>query len=140
MSNHLGNIGPTPSDITQRRHVVAGILLAFLFILTWSFGHFRGWSTLTDNQPQQRTISIARGIDVNTAAWWEFAQLPGLGESLSRRIVDYRDHSKEMRHFESPGDLLQVRGIGPTTLHRMAPFIRDKPSRLTAPRPTDSVR
>ncbi len=68
-------------------------------------------------------------IDPNTAAWYELAQLPGLGESLAKRITSYRTeqrarHGEQTPVFYSPADLTKVRGIGEKTVQRIAGFLR----------------
>lgn len=66
------------------------------------------------------------GIDPNTAEWYELAQLPGIGETVARRIVAYRsDHDSDADGvvFHSAADLDNVRGIGRRTLDRIAPFL-----------------
>lgn len=75
--------------------------------------------------------SVRRGIDPNTANWPEIALLPGLGESVGRRVVEYREHrcaearvgGNACRIFHCPGDLLAIRGIGPQTLARIGSFL-----------------
>lgn len=69
------------------------------------------------------------GIDPNTADWHELAQLPGIGESLARRIVAFRadvrasgDTARPV--FSRPGDLRRVSGIGDLTIHEVAPYLR----------------
>lgn len=59
-------------------------------------------------------------IDPNRAAAAELALLPGVGPSLAGAIVADRDASGP---FRSVGDLDRVRGIGPATLARVAPFV-----------------
>ncbi len=63
-------------------------------------------------------------VDVNKADWPELAEIPNIGETLARRIVEsrvkdglYRDHT----------DLRRVRGIGPRTLERMEPYLLPMP-------------
>lgn len=70
-------------------------------------------------------------IDPNKAAWHELATLPGLGEITARSIVAYRDSPRENRPanptpqaFSNAGDLTLVRGVGPITVRRMAPYLR----------------
>lgn len=60
-------------------------------------------------------------IDVNTADAEKLTELPGIGEALARRIVEYR---KEHGPFKSIDDLLNVRGIG----ERMLDKLRDRVS------------
>lgn len=59
-------------------------------------------------------------LDINTAAWPELTMLPGIGESLARRIVEYRETHGP---FATPEDLRQVRGLGPKTLHAIRPYL-----------------
>lgn len=70
-------------------------------------------------------------IDPNRAPWCEFTVLPRIGESLARRITEYRteasggtDGDARPPVFQSAADLDEVRGIGPKTVLRIAPFLR----------------
>ena len=48
-------------------------------------------------------------IDLNTAGERELTALPGIGEVLSRRILDYRE---QQGRFSAVEELLYVQGIG----------------------------
>jgi len=48
-------------------------------------------------------------IKINTAVAADFARLPGIGQALAQRIVDYRDKNGV---FFVKEDLKKVRGIG----------------------------
>ena len=48
-------------------------------------------------------------IDINTATVDQLQLLPGIGESLSQRIIDYR---KEHGDFTNIEELMNVSGIG----------------------------
>ena len=63
-------------------------------------------------------------IDVNRADWPELALLPGVGESLARRIVDARERDG---FFSNHEDLRRVKGIGPRTLDRLRPYLQPIP-------------
>jgi competence protein ComEA len=63
-------------------------------------------------------------VDINKADWPEFAELPELGETLARRIVDSR---ADAGAFGDHDDLLRVRGIGPRTLEKMKPYLLPMP-------------
>ena len=65
-------------------------------------------------------------VDLNSADWPELAQLPGIGETLARRIVESRRHDGR---FLDHNDLQRVRGIGPKTLERVRPYLRPMPER-----------
>lgn len=54
-------------------------------------------------------------VNVNTASPEELETLPGIGEVLAQRIVEYREAHGP---FKSPEDLLKIKGIGPKTLEK----------------------
>jgi competence protein ComEA len=60
-------------------------------------------------------------VDINTADWPELAQLPGIGDTLARRIVGSRELAGP---FRSHDDLRRVTGIGAKKLARIEPFLR----------------
>jgi competence protein ComEA len=66
-------------------------------------------------------LSAGQTIDINTASESELVQLPGVGPSLARRIVEYRAANGP---FQIPDDLQNVSGIGPTKYAKMEPFVR----------------
>jgi competence protein ComEA len=59
-------------------------------------------------------------IDINRADPWLLKALPGIGEVLAQRIVDYRRQDGDFRRIE---DLLKVTGIGPATFERIKDYI-----------------
>jgi len=70
-------------------------------------------------------LSAQYQVDVNAAQWPELAQLPGIGETMARRITDERvargnfaDH-QDLQH--------RVQGIGPRTLERIRPYLTPMP-------------
>ena len=61
-------------------------------------------------QPTATTEPETLGmIDINTATADQLQLLPGIGESLSQRIVDYRKQHGGFRNIE---ELMEVSGIG----------------------------
>ncbi len=63
-------------------------------------------------------------VDINKAEWFELAELPEVGETLARRIIELRT----MRGpFKDNNDLRRVRGIGPRTLEKMMPYLLPLP-------------
>lgn len=64
------------------------------------------------------TLGVAR------SHWPEIAQLPEIGETLARRIVESREAQGPFADHEQ---LLRVRGIGPRTLDRLRPYLRPMP-------------
>ena len=62
--------------------------------------------------PEEGEVTL---VDLNTAEAEELATLPGIGEGLAKRIVDYRT---EHGPFEGPEGLLEVSGIGQAKAER----------------------
>ena len=71
----------------------------------------------TDGSTQPTNLSP---VDLNTATVDELTTLPGIGETLARRIVSYRE---ENGPFESLGQLLDVEGIGEKKLEDILDYI-----------------
>ncbi len=70
-------------------------------------------------------------VDPNAAPWWELTVLPRVGEVTARTIVTYRESAgggtsiaRALPVFRRPADLARVRGIGPKTVTRIAPYLR----------------
>ena len=59
-------------------------------------------------------------VNLNTAEWSELAQIPGLGEVLARRIVEYRTAHGP---WQDVRDLQKVRGIGPKIFAAIRPYL-----------------
>jgi competence protein ComEA len=65
-------------------------------------------------------LDCAIQVDLNHADRSELLQLPGVGENLAQRILDYR---REHYGFGSMEELRKVRGVGPVTLERLRPLV-----------------
>jgi competence protein ComEA len=78
------------------------------------------WSSDSPKTPIDVFEQAGPALDLNRATKPELRLLPGLGDALAQRIVDFRT-----RHgsFKSVEDLRQVAGIGPKTLDRIRPFL-----------------
>ena len=59
-------------------------------------------------------------ININSADSWLLEALPGIGQDKAQAIVEYRTHHG---HFSRIEDLLNVEGIGETTLNRIRDLI-----------------
>jgi competence protein ComEA len=70
-----------------------------------------------DHGPR-RTVEFR--IDVNRADWPEFSLLPGIGETIARRIVASREADGD---FQTHDDLERVHGIGPAKLEAIRPYL-----------------
>mgnify|MGYP000914538251 FL=1 len=99
--------------------VAALVLLALGATLGWWVrqGGLQGRLLEVERAPALQASFL---VDVNAADWPELAQLPGIGEVLARRIVEYR-----LAHgpYVELRQLLEVRGIGPRMFERMEPHL-----------------
>jgi competence protein ComEA len=91
---------------------VTAVLLAF-----HAYGSTR-WATRPTTLEQGPPLTYR--VDLNQAGRAELMQLPGVGDSLAGQIEDYR---RQYGAFKSVDELIQVRGIGPTTLQRLRPWL-----------------
>ena len=95
-------------------------------------GAMAGW-WISQGGLQGRLVEVDRAphsmarfeVDINQADWPELSQLPTIGETLARRIVQSR---QQRGPFHDLDDLRRVRGIGPKTLETMRPYLRPMPS------------
>jgi len=98
-------------------------LLAFLAIAgmaaSWviSGGLSGGLVDIDEASP----LNASFQTDINTADWTELMQLPEIGETMARRIVESR---QQQGPFKSREDLQRVRGIGPRTMEKIRPYLR----------------
>ena len=81
--------------------------------------------------PQQRAgvLTVASGqqaavkVDLNSANTSELQTVPGIGEAIAIRIVEFR---QQHGVFERVDDLLDVRGIGVQSLEKLRPYLTVK--------------
>jgi competence protein ComEA len=96
--------------------LVAAAVVVIGSVHAWRVWHRQGVVDV-DTSPGR---SVEFRIDVNRADWPEFTLLPGVGETLARRIVDSRRAEGEFRTHE---DLCRVAGIGPVRLEAIRPYL-----------------
>jgi len=70
--------------------------------------------------PREGEDQSPQKIDINRAELWLLEALPGIGEVLAQRIVDYRSENGPFRRIE---DLLKVSGIGEATFENIKDYI-----------------
>lgn len=63
---------------------------------------------------RKRPLGPGERIDLNRASAAELMRLPGIGRSRAEAILAHRQRSP----FRSPGDVVQVKGIGPSWLEK----------------------
>ena len=74
------------------------------------------------NTEQSETSESADGrMDINTASYQQLQLLPGIGEALAQRIIDYRTEHGDFIAIE---DLMKVSGIGEKKFEALKPYIK----------------
>jgi competence protein ComEA len=112
-----------PKGLLRRRDQFAVALLALAAlagVVCWwmASGGGRGRLIEAEHAPPRRVEFL---VDVNSASWPELAQLPGIGETLARRIVDNR---RQRGPFTNLDDLVyRVPGIGPKKYRQIKPYL-----------------
>jgi len=69
---------------------------------------------------QKPAASEARPVDLNTADTMALESVPGIGKSLSQRIVAFREKNGP---FQSVDDLLKVQGVGEKSIQKLRPYL-----------------
>ena len=115
--------GPFPFRLRDQvlLAVVSAVALAFMAAYCWRTSHWGAEPIELERQPQHE---YDFKIDLNTATWVEWSQLPGIGPVLAHRIVDEREQNGPFRDID---DLHRVKGIGPKRIDAMRPYIRVEP-------------
>lgn len=72
--------------------------------------------SILGRQPDDNEVQL---VDINTATAREFIPLPGIGEKMAARILEYRE---EHGRFSSVDDLRNVRGIGVKKLEQIRKY------------------
>lgn len=85
--------------------------VALLALVVLTVGMIPPLSAAEENNP----------IDLNRATARELIQLPGVGEVIAKRIVDFREEHGPFKRVE---DLMKIKGIGEKSLKKIRPYIR----------------
>lgn len=107
------------------------LLVVFLCSLCLLLGFFVGrnhrddYKTLIPNNQIAETDAkqpiLDYRLNINTATTLQLQDLPGIGETIAQRIVDYREKNGA---FQSIDDLMNVEGIGEKKLQEIERLIK----------------
>lgn len=118
--------GKTPQSwlwLTKLDQTFVTVFVAvFLVLVGYHWATLGGWGMQpieVDRLPERQ---YDFRIDINSASWVEWTQIEGIGEATANKIIADRDTNGA---FKSIDDLLRVKGIGPKTLEKMRPFLRE---------------
>lgn len=99
-------------------HWLCYALMVAGFVAVWATGRV-GRSSLDAPEAHSHVHPpVLHRVNPNRAAWYELAELPGLGKTLAKRIVAYRADRRGAASdvsaivFRVPEDLQAIRGIG----------------------------
>ena len=91
-------------------------MIGMIFYFAWQAFSSGGLIDI-DTLPRR---SVEYRVDINQANWPELANLPGIGETYAKAIVDYRNNHGPFDHVDQ---LTKIRGIGPVRLEKLQPFL-----------------
>ena len=69
---------------------------------------------------QKKDIKPGVKININSALPADLALLPGIGEVMAERIIEYRESNGK---FKKPEDLMKVKGIGEKKFEKIKDFL-----------------
>jgi competence protein ComEA len=72
----------------------------------------------------------AHAIDLNTATAEQLQQVPGIGPSTAKAIVNFRQKSGPFQRIE---DLLAIKGVSKARLEKMRPYLTINPTAQKSP-------
>lgn len=78
-----------------------------------------GASSKSTGSGRASSSAVSYPVNINTADAQQLAALPGIGDTLAQRIIDYR---QENGAFTSIDGLDNVKGIGTKTIEKLRPY------------------
>jgi competence protein ComEA len=106
----------------MKLHRIVSIAVAFVLAVTAATGLVHAADKPAPAARPARTAKAAptAKVNINTATAQQLATLPGVGEKVAARIVEYRQKSGG---FKSPAELVNVQGIGEKNLHKIEAYL-----------------
>lgn len=75
---------------------------------------------LESDTKEKKPLLRSQKININTALPADLMQLPGVGEVMAERIIEYREQNG---NFKNPIDLMKVKGIGEKKFEKMKDYV-----------------
>ncbi len=73
------------------------------------------------DSPDGTTSRLYKKVDINTADFKQLVEIPYIGKVRAEEIIQHRrQHGK----FRTVDQLKNIKGIGPSTYKKIAPFIK----------------
>ena len=117
----------------RKKAELVSAVLALLFIAAAAFVCFAGQSEGIVTQYPATRAQLESGsgdvdelmpgetVDINSADAGRLMLLPGIGEAIADRVIEYR---RENGPFASPEDIMRVSGIGEAKFAAIEEYIR----------------
>ena len=110
------------------KFILVAITVCFLCIILGMFigrnllpsYYLRAYSPNDETEADISDLGSDGKININTADEEQLTQLPGIGPTIAKRIITYRE---ENGNFKSIDDLTEVHGIGTGILDNISPYI-----------------
>ena len=110
------------TGLQRRQQLAVGtitIVCLCLMVTSWAVEFWRRGRSV-DIQRPFTPPNVQLKIDLNRAPWPELTLLPGISETMARRVVEHRQRHGRFHTLE---EIQQVKGIGPRTFARIEPYL-----------------
>ena len=98
-----------------------------VLLLACSLFYFVGLTVWSPRQTEPEDVSASSvvtpkfQVNLNTAEEAELLLLPGVGETLAKRIIEYRNENGLFKRNE---DIILIKGIGPKKAAEILPMLK----------------
>lgn len=105
----------------QQQVILVLVMTALVVVLAWHWTRLQGWGLKPVEIDRPAEHQFDYQIEINSATWVEWIQLPGIGKPTAEKIIAERETNGP---FQSVDDLLRVNGIGEKKLDDIRPWLR----------------
>ncbi|QDU82052.1 ComE operon protein 1 [Polystyrenella longa] len=109
-----------PFTKTQQLLVIL-VMGSLVLMLGLHWARLQGWGleSVEIDRPAENLFDYQ--LEINSASWVEWIQLPGIGKPTAEKIIADREQNGP---FQSVDDLIRVNGIGEIKLDQIRPWLR----------------